>query len=314
MRYDSLGFPIPPEFERVDDGDGRPSPRHRGDRPTRPGPLKRIVLTLILLGLVGSAVVGPSVLPTVRAIVVQWSLEQAIASEGRGAHDAAVSHLSRAINWIGPDDEALLPKSLLLCQRAMLRIKDQDAAGGLEDATLAASSDPKAMQPQQVRALALLILGDTDASLAAAQVAVTLAGANDPAALNHLAYFRALAGRDLEAALTDVERALAATGPNPEFLDTRGFILHLLGRHHEAIDDLNTAIEAFQDQRRRLLMLGGQGSRDDLAYDLVQIDRVLAVMHHHRGLACRAAGLTGQAEQDFSIAERKGFDPSRGIL
>jgi hypothetical protein len=37
-------------------------------------------------------------------------------------------------------------------------------------------------------------------------------------------------------------------------------------------------------------------------------------MLHHRGLACRALGLEGQAEQDLAAAEKKGFDPSRGIL
>ena len=40
----------------------------------------------------------------------------------------------------------------------------------------------------------------------------------------------------------------------------------------------------------------------------------LAVMHHHRGLACRALGLVGQAEQDLAVAEKKGFDPTRGIF
>jgi hypothetical protein len=31
-------------------------------------------------------------------------------------------------------------------------------------------------------------------------------------------------------------------------------------------------------------------------------------------LACRALGLERQAVQDFEIAERKGFDPARGVL
>jgi hypothetical protein len=37
-------------------------------------------------------------------------------------------------------------------------------------------------------------------------------------------------------------------------------------------------------------------------------------MLHHRGLACRAAGLEGQAEQDLELARRKGFAPDRGIF
>lgn len=314
MRYDSLGFPIPPEFERIEDGSGRPSPRDTSRRPRTAGPFKRAVLTIILLGLVGATVLGPSVLPTVRAVVVQWSLERAMVSEGSGSYGDAVHHMSRALDWVGSGKDALLPRNLLLCQRAMLRIKNRDARGGLADADQALASDPASLEPQQVRALALLVLGEADASLAAAEMALDLAGDDDPKSLNHLAYFRALVGRDLDQALADIERALASSGPNPEFLDTRGFILHLLGRHHEAIDDLNTAIDAMQDDRRHLVALARQTDADELAYSLLQIDHSLAIMHHHRGLACRAAGLNGQADQDLSIAERKGFDPSRGIL
>jgi hypothetical protein len=40
----------------------------------------------------------------------------------------------------------------------------------------------------------------------------------------------------------------------------------------------------------------------------------MAVMLHHRALACRAIGLEEQAKQDFELADRKGFDPSRGIF
>jgi hypothetical protein len=40
----------------------------------------------------------------------------------------------------------------------------------------------------------------------------------------------------------------------------------------------------------------------------------LAVMHKHRGDACAAAGFAGQAKQDLELAERLGFDPSRGVF
>jgi tetratricopeptide (TPR) repeat protein len=315
MRYDSLGFPIPTEFDRIDDGRDAPTlpTRDRGRRPTA-GPLKRLFVGLALLGVVGTAVVGPAVLPTVREVVVRWSLERAIASEGQGDYGAAVADLSRAIDWAGSVDDVPLAKSRLLCWRAMLRIKNRDASGGLDDASMAVSYEPTGMQPWQVRALALFVLGNTDGSLEAAQTAVDLVGDDDAEALNHRAYMRALAGRDLEAALDDIERALATSGPSPEFLDTRGYILHLLGRHHQAIDDLNVAIDTAQNDRRRLLTLAGHVDPQELAYRLLHADHSLAVMHHHRGLACRAAGLTGQADQDFAVAERKGFDPSRGIL
>ena len=102
--------------------------------------------------------------------------------------------------------------------------------------------------------------------------------------------------------------------PSPELLDTRGYVLHLLGRQQEAVDDLNIAIDSAQNERRRLLLLAGHVDPGELAYRLRSANHGLAVMHHHRGLACRALGLVGQAEQDLAVAEKKGFDPTRGIF
>jgi len=319
MKYDQLGFPIPTEFgPRPDDLEPAGTRLAAGGGPPRrqtAGPVKRLFVLAMLLVLLVPTVVGPAVMPAVREGVVQWSLERAIAREGRGSLEAAIGDLSRAISWSGGDQAAPLPASRLLCWRAMLRIENRDPGGGLADAEAAARVAPTAVQPQRIRALAFVVLGDADSALTAAQAAVDLAGPDDPEALNHRAYIRALVGRDLEAALADIDRALAGGGgPSPEFLDTRGYVLHLLGRQQEAVDDLNLAIDSSQDDRRRLVLLAGHVDPGELAYRLRSADHGLAVMHRHRGLACRALGLTGQAEQDQAVAEKKGFDPSRGIF
>jgi len=318
MRYDRHGFPIPAEFDLPAAADEIPAPpRREARRPNRrPGAGKRIFLLAVLLGLVVPAIAGPAVMPTVRQAVVQWSLERAIMREGRGALAAAIGDVSRAIDWAGrPLDDDPQWKSSLLCWRAMLKIENRDASGGLADANLAASVAPTAIQPLRIRALANVILGNDDAALAAAEAASQLAGGDDPEMLNHRAYIRALVGRDLDAALTDIEAALGdGLEGSPEMLDTRGYILHLLGRQQEALADLNLAIDAAQTERRRLQLLSGHISRGELDYRLRSADQGLAVMHHHRGLACRALGLEGQAEQDMAVAEQKGFDPSRGVF
>jgi len=318
MNFDRLGFPIPPEFDRPADDTPAPRPRDTeaaAGRRGRPGPAKRIVLVAVLLGLIVPALVAPAVMPSVRLAVMQWSLERAILREGRGSLTAAIDDMTRAIAWGGPLLESEpAEKSRLLCWRAMLRIENRDVSAAVADASLAASIAPTAVQPHKVLALAHAIRGDADAALAASQAAVDLAGEGNPEALNHRAYMRALVGRNLEGALTDIESALGESGEgSPEFLDTRGFILHLLGRQQEALADLNAAIDGAQEQRRRLVLLSGHVSSGELAYRLRAADHGLAVMHHHRGLACRALGLERQAEQDLAIAEKKGFDPSRGI-
>lgn len=321
MKYDRLGFPIPPEFTPPDErpasqmplrrvtagGDAEPAASRR-----TAGRGKRLFLLGLLAAVIVPGVLAPGVMPAIRDAVVQWSLEQAIAHEGRGELRSAVRDISRAIGWAGNDTER---RSRLLCWRAMLRIENRDPRGAAADADAAMAIAPTLTQPRRVSALAHVILNEPDAALADAQTAVELAGPGNPEALNHRAYIRALVGRDLDAALIDVDSALAEDDSGPaEFLDTKGFVLHLLGRHHEAVDLLNVAIDLAQKERRELVALTDHVDPDELAYRLRSLDHGLAVMLHHRGMACQAMGLAGQARQDFETAERKGYAPERGIF
>ena len=334
MRYDRHGFPIPAEFERSsptardavdlgrvgpqpvtldrDDGHGLPgfdSPG--GDRSAmrpRAGAWKRWLLLAVILGGVVPAIVIPQILPAVREAVVQWSLERAAECEARSDIVGAIADVSRALRWHGEEAD-------LLCMRAMLSLEERDAPGSLEDAVRATAIAPTAVQPWRVRALVNVVLNDVDAALSAADMVVNLSAAGDPDALNHRAYIRGLVGRDLPAALADIDQALASGDESSaEMLDTRGFLLHLLGRHREAVDQLNLAITGMQQNRRKIGLLSGRVDPVQLACRLRGLDHGMAVMLHHRALACRAIGLEEQAKQDFELADRKGFDPSRGIF
>lgn len=302
MRYDRDGFPIPPDFDLPADGGVPAVPRRRV------GSGKRLIIIALIAGLVLPAALGPTVLPMVREAVVVWSLEQATRHEVQDDLPGAVAHMTRAVEWFGDDAE-------LLGMRALLRLENRDVTGALADADRALAAAPTSPQPARVRALAHVVAGDADAALADAERVIQLSGADDPESLNHRAYIRALVGRELPAALADIDRAIGAQGEAiPEFLDTRGFVLHLLGRHQEAIDDLNVAIDSTQRQRRQVMLLAERVDRVELARRLRWLDHSLAVMHHHRGLACQAIGLEDQSDQDFDVAKAKGFDPSRGVM
>ena len=322
MRYDRHGFPIPAEFER-------PAPVAReaadfgriGSRPAvldhdgavtagrqRAGAWKRWLLIAIIFGGVLPAIVLPQVLPVIREAVVLWSLERAAECEARSDIAGAVTDLSRALHWQGEESD-------LLCMRAMLRLEDRDARGALDDAVRAAAIAPTAVQPWRVRALVNVVLDDVEGALSAADMVISLSAAGDPDALNHRAYIRGLVGRDLPAALADIDRAIGdRADASPEMLDTRGFLLHLVGRHREAVDQLNLAITGMQQNRRQIGLLSGRVDPVQLACRLRGLDHGMAVMLHHRAQACRAVGLEEQAKQDFELADRKGFDPSRGIF
>jgi len=329
MRYDRHGFPIPAEFERPavaqdaadfdrvgprpamleqDDGYGlgRAAPVPAGRQ--RPGAWKRWLLLAVILGGVVPAIVIPQVLPVVREVVVQWSLEQAAECEARGDIAGAVADVSRALRWLGDDAD-------LLCMRSMLRLEERDASGCLEDAMRASGIAPTAVQPWRVRALVNVVLEDVESALAAADMVINLSAPGDPDALNHRAYIRGLVGRDLPAALADIDRAIGGSEEaSPEMLDTRGFLLHLVGRHRDAVDQLNLAITGMQQNRRKLALLAGRVDPVQLACRVRVLEHGMAVMLHHRALACRAVGLEEQAKQDFDLADRKGFDPTRGIF
>jgi len=306
MRYDRDGFPIPPGFDVEAPPPTRAAaPRSPGNPPRRSS--KRMALAAAALAIL-AAIAMPDALRFVRHLVVNWSLERAAAREARNDIDGAVAELGRALQWHGPDSE-------LLCSRALLRLENQDAAGALADADAAASEAPLSPQPLRVRALVRVVLADADAALADAERVVSLAAPGDPDALNFRAYVRALVGRDLPDALADIDAAITAVGEaSPELLDTRGFVLFLAGRTQEAIDQLNLAIDGMQQHRRQLVLLAGRLDRDELARRMRTLDHGLAVMHHHRGLACEKAGLLEQAKQDFDLARKKGFDPTRGIM
>jgi hypothetical protein len=307
MRYDRLGFPIPSDFDPpVADG-AAPAVRSAA-----PGRGKRLVVLGLLAAVIVPGLMVPAMLPIAREAIVRWSIQRAFGREARGQSLAAIGEVGRALAWSG-DDAHLAAE--LLCWRAMLRIDARDAIGAVDDAARAAGLEPTATQPRRVSALANVILSRPDEALADAEAAVELAGGGDPEALNHRAYIRALVGRDLPAALADIDAAMVGgVEAGPEFLDTRGYVLHLLGRNQEAIDQLNLAIAAAEQRRRDVVMRARQGGRVDASRQLRAIDRDLAVMHRHRGLACRAAGLERQAEQDLEIADRKGYDPSRGVM
>ena len=316
MNYDRHGFPIPPEFPPPDARQEDVSSRR--DAPAVPPPArsagrgKKLFLLGVLAAVVVPGLLAPGIMPAISDAVVQWSLERAMAREARGHVGAAIGDVGRAIRWT--EDDAVR-RSRLLCWRAMLRIENRDPRAAIADADQAISITPTTAQPHRVRALAQVIVGDSDAALADAQAAVELSGPADPEALTHRAYIRALVGRDLDAALEDIDAALSENGEGgPEFLDTKGLVLHLLGRNPEAVDQLNLAIDGTQKNRRNLLLLAGRADPDEVAYRLRALDHGLAVMHQHRGLACLAIGLDRQARQDFEIAERKGYSPEKGIF
>ena len=121
MKYDRLGFPIPPEFAAPSgrDLDAPPAPRGVEIQPPQPqrraGRGKQIFLLGVLAAVVVPGLLAPGILPVISDVVVEWSLERAMVGEARGNIPAALGDIGRAIRWTGADAGR---RSRLLCWRA----------------------------------------------------------------------------------------------------------------------------------------------------------------------------------------------------
>ena len=74
---------------------------------------------------------------------------------------------------------------------------------------------------------------------------------------------RAVLRQNLKDALTDIESALKRSErENPEFLDTRGYLLYLLDRPEDALKDMNRAIGDFEPVVYREVKMTGRAFRE----------------------------------------------------
>lgn len=150
--------------------------------------------------------------------------------------------------------------------------------------------------------------------------------------LNLLAYFRSLAGIELEEALKDIEQAIELQGGAAELLDTKAWVLHGLGRDLEALPIINEAITSMEkdigetEPSEPADSLDADEQQDQLIEatsmwpDLVDVRKrieaakkklgpkmwSLAVLHYHRLRIYEAVGGAAEARQDRQWLRERG--------
>jgi len=127
-----------------------------------------------------------------------------------------------------------------------------------------------------------------------------------PAAVtwNSRAYVRAVLNTELDDGLADIDRALTFGPGNAEFLDTRGYLLHRLGRDKEALAEMDRALAQWNQVDRTEM---DQAAR-------LELDHSLAVMYHHRGEIYQSLGQNDKAEADIRRGENLGYNPAHGVF
>ncbi len=146
---------------------------------------------------------------------------------------------------------------------------------------------------------------------------------------NQLAYYAALANRDLEIALSDIEKALVEM-KNASFLDTKAWILFRLKRYDEALVAIDQSIKelklevketVFPSPMRAKIQDLHDGKEPFVKRPLAELSNPLAsfnrefsqiiksivVIHYHRGEILEALEKTAEADEEYSWLQDRGF-------
>ncbi len=242
----------------------------------------------------------------------------ALRSYEQGQLAQALEHVDRALTWT-PNRQGYY------LFRARLRAENDDLQGAVADYTRVIEHAPQFARAYLGRMLIYQRLGRYDLAVADAEQALAhWPRDDDPEPWNTLAYARALANQNLQQGLKEVERALQMiqghNSPDPmqlsAYLDTRAFLLYRLGRHEEALADMQRALQLFRPWResfRRAIQKRKNLPQQARRTLLQELDHHLAVMVHHRGLILQALGRTDEAKADLERAARLGYDPRKGV-
>jgi len=126
--------------------------------------------------------------------------------------------------------------------RCGLRQENKDWVGALEDAEKSAELDSTRLTPFLAIGFICHQTEDWQKSETAYKQALTLDPEN-AVVLNNYAYMLSVQGVRFEEALEYVDKALVASPGTPSYRDTRGWILHRLGRHAEALTEIEASLK-----------------------------------------------------------------------
>ncbi len=268
-----------------------------------------IILCLLL-------VLGPLLVMGFPREVARWMQAAADESVLDGDLESAENNIDKAINW-GPENP------ILYLRRSEIRLQRNDLSGSLEDCERALALDGSGFGDGLMqRLLVYQRMGQHELALADADRMVEeSANAGQRAvALNIRAYGRALANREPQKGLDDIQAAFEAlaTEDNAAFLDTRGYLLYLIGDFEQALVDVELAVQMAEDDRSSVAMqrqtLLEQGFDERLIdRQQKQMRESLAVLYQHRGLVYEALGRMEEANADFELAKEYGYNPEKGI-
>ena len=313
-KLDQDGFPVPERWEPTED---KRRSAYKNGNPFKTRWVRAFVMLVIVFGV--ATMLLKDQFPNIMA---QWYMQAAVEDLNNGNLESALSNSEGVISWL-PED----PRGYYLRAELHREMGDLDAA--LEDYDKAVELRSNWLPAIAGRANLNLRMKNFEAAVADNTRAIRLSSeAQEAMYRNNRAYARALGGFELEAGLEDVEAAIESREQDLEYdpgdsmakldlsayLDTRGYLLHLLGNDERALEDLNRAIELTEEAYTRGLgPLAPQGIETNPAIKQ-QLDESLAVMHEHRALVHEKLGNAEAAKTDHERAQQLGYDPDAGVF
>jgi tetratricopeptide (TPR) repeat protein len=306
---------MPPHSVPVDK-DGFPLPRKVGEEPAprkerKLGPTPpwaRAAAGMLLVGVIAALAAVPAWKRGGGPAMVRARCDQAYARFQDGDLPGALQLLDKA--------QAAAPQDARVAiYRGWLRLEAGDLAGSLHDLNRAQQSHPHTQEVYSLRSRVYQRLGRHREAINDATEAIATSVNGDPEPYNERAYVRAVAGVELTDALDDVQRAIdLARRPVAAYLDTRGYLYHLLDRQAEALADLDRAIALTEAEGPRSLQHRGFGQGVASELDLRRYRENLSVLYHHRGLVQQSLGNEDLSQRDFERGKELGYNPSAGVF
>lgn len=317
---DEHGFPIPPTFE---------APRPSGPHAPRFRRLWRLGLIAAFAATLLAVAFRSTLLDSAKGLIAEKLVQRAQEKVAYDDLPGALADLDRAVSWT--------PERPIAYQlRAEVRLAMHDVSGSLEDFNTLIRLAPRFAPAYVGRGGALMRLGRLREAIDDQTRAIGLGPERWTMPLNNRAYFRALAGIELNEALIDIEEALRllderindfrlqiadasklrdfnvrAGGERATFLDTRGYVLLGQGKLSDANRDFDEAIKATRDYEELLLKdTGTKASEREAIQQKFKGD--LAVMYHHRGEVREKMGHP-DARADLDLSLELGYNPDRGV-
>ncbi len=353
-QYDQHGFPLPVTFDNFESG-LKPAvekpikkPPRADERPAYRPPVQAswqrrfLQLALVLFGV--GAILWPVLAPAIKRNKAANAAHRARMRFERDDTQGALRLIDEAL--------ALQPNnSEFLLQRSSYRKDADDLPGALDDLNVVLEEKNQMEEPLvwssrahiwQRMALAAeqpdpnlhdKAIEDSKHALAVCHGSTWLRAGM----LNQLAYSRALADRDFDQGLREIDQAIDLIEPNrnpalraeaadefdredaqsmAEFRDTRGLLLCKLGRNDEALRELNVAIKEYEQQQVEMSVIAQNIQRHGvvLSRRIRAMRESLSVMYYHRSLAYEKLDRAAEAEAERQRAIKLGFDPKNGVF